>query len=257
MAGLSSQEELILLRKRARRRLVGAVVLVLLSTIVLWRVVGRVEELPMKPESVLVVGESASGTVSKVPGPSGQIESAPIVPVTASADKTALPESLASLSEPVAASSAQTQRAAAVSASAPHASTAKPKTKKPKVEPQTDGASPVVAKKHTQPAETHKQPDPAAILSGGADTTDSVTPSSATRSMIQLAAMSDPAKAEALRAKLSDLGVTARFSKVTTSKGEATRVRVGPFATRQEADAVLRKLAHAGVSGIIVSLPKP
>ena len=50
MPGLSTHEELILLRKRARRRLVGAIVLVLISTVVLWQVVGSVPEQQMKPE---------------------------------------------------------------------------------------------------------------------------------------------------------------------------------------------------------------
>ena len=81
MPGLSAQEELILLRKRARRRLVGAVVLVLLATAVLWRVLGRVEELPMKPESVLIVGESASGALATTPAspaaPAEAVEATP------------------------------------------------------------------------------------------------------------------------------------------------------------------------------------
>jgi DedD protein len=52
------------------------------------------------------------------------------------------------------------------------------------------------------------------------------------------------------------MGVEARFSKVETSKGAATRVRVGPFAREADAQAVLKKLARAGVSGIIITLSK-
>jgi hypothetical protein len=49
---LSAHDELILLRKRARRRLVGAVVLVTVSTGVLWNVVGHLPDQQMRPESV-------------------------------------------------------------------------------------------------------------------------------------------------------------------------------------------------------------
>ncbi|MBV8048297.1 MAG: SPOR domain-containing protein, partial [Paludibacterium sp.] len=97
MAGLSAQEELLLLKKRARRRLVGAVVLVLIATVVLWKVLGRVQEQPMRPESVLVVGVA-----------SGAAQAAPAAPVVSSAPKeashpdvTALPESLSTVAEPV------------------------------------------------------------------------------------------------------------------------------------------------------------
>jgi DedD protein len=75
--------------------------------------------------------------------------------------------------------------------------------------------------------------------------------------MIQLAALTDPAKVSALHSKLEAAGVSARFTKVQTSKGEATRVRVGPFASRAEANTALMKLSRVGVSGIIVSLHTP
>lgn len=255
MAGLSAQEELILLRKRARRRLVGAVVLVSIATGVLWKVVGRVPEQPMKPESVLVVGESASGAVSKAPGSERPAASVP-VPVEASHPAaTALPESLSTVTEPVPTtakpeSAVAPARKEASSASMRRASDASAARAKRKQE--SKAQTPVEA-----PApKPHKKPDPAAILEGRADAADSASaaPASSGKMMIQLAALSDAAKVDALRGKLASVGVSAHFSKVQTSKGEATRVRVGPFASRAEADAALRKLSRAGVSGIIVSL---
>lgn len=263
MAGLSAQEELIVLRKRARRRLVGAVVLVCVATTVLWKVVGRVQEQPMKPESVLVVGVPASGAQAK---PAAAPASAPLVasaPDEASA-ATALPESLSTVNKPVAtparadASAAAPHRARAVQASAPaakHKAEARARDnaqQKPSARADAQPAEP-----KPQPKPRHKAVDPAAILDGRADGTDAPDQPAANdggRSVIQLAALSDPAKADALRAKLSQLGVDAHFSKVQTSKGTATRVRVGPFASKQEAATVLKKLSRAGVSGIIVSV---
>ena len=72
------------------------------------------------------------------------------------------------------------------------------------------------------------------------------------RYVIQLAALSDPAKADALKQKLSGLGVSASVSRAETSKGEIHRVRVGPFASQDDAKAVMNKLNAAGVSGIMV-----
>lgn len=268
MAGLSAQEELILLRKRARRRLVGAVVLVLIATGVLWKVVGHVPEPPMKPESVIVVGESASGAVSKAPGSERPVVAS--TPVEASQpDTTALPESLSSVTQPLA-TQPPAQKAAetaknkpgansAVEANPPVAADASAARSKRKLEAKAKAKAKLDA---VPPLEKpRKKPDPAAILEGRADATDSSPTAAPTagagKVIIQLAALSDPAKVEALRNKLDSVGVSARFSKVQTSKGEATRVRVGPFASRAEADATLKKLSRAGVSGIIVSLHTP
>jgi DedD protein len=256
MAGLSAQEELILLRKRARRRLVGAVVLVLVATLILWKVVGRVPEQQMRPESVLVVGV-ASAPVQAGAHPA----SAPLVasaPAEASvADATALPESLSTLSKPVAPARPEHTDG---SAAAAHPATAAPA---PAAHP-APAVAPAPArdkKPEPQPARPapHKKPDPAAILEGHFDSVDAPAPVTARheRYLIQLAALSDPAKADALRSRLSGLGVQASFSKVKTSKGQVTRVRVGPFSSREEANVVLRKLARAGESGIIVGVPAP
>ncbi|MCD5361452.1 SPOR domain-containing protein, partial [Chromobacterium aquaticum] len=127
----------------------------------------------------------------------------------------------------------------------PEPKPAKPEHKKPDI------------KLEEKPA---RKPDPAAILEGRFDSLDKPAakkeePAAKAegKSVIQLAALSDPDKADALKSKLSSIGVTAHFSKVQTSKGEVTRVRVGPFNSRAEAQATLQKLAKAGVNGIIVT----
>jgi DedD protein len=226
------------------------VVLVLLATVVLWRVLGKVEEAPLKPESVIIVGESASGTVSSSPSlPAEELEAAPVEASHAGA--TALPESLASANTPV---------RAAADASAPGARPGSPNRAIAAAAPKPDRVQPALKPPEPPAVKPRKKAaDPAAILAGMTD--DTVDhPAAATRGEryeIQLAALSDPLKADALRAKLSTLGVDAHFSKVQTSKGEATRVRVGPFDSRASANAALRKLAHSGVTGIIQGIPAP
>ena len=114
----------------------------------------------------------------------------------------------------------------------PEPKPAKPEHKKPDI------------KLEEKPA---RKPDPAAILEGRFDSLDKPAakkeePAAKAegKSVIQLAALSDPDKADALKSKLSSIGVTAHFSKVQTSKGEVTRVRVGPFNSRAEAQATCR-----------------
>lgn len=254
---LSAHDELLMLRKRARRRLVGAIVLVLVATTVLWNVLDALPEQEMKPEQVEISGLPASA-----PAP------APVAlpPVAASAPQetdilATLPPEDSVLTPPPAAEASRPQAAPVVAPVAAPAIQAavvtppEPKTVAPKVaEPKP--VTPKVAEK-TEPLATAKKssPDPAAILEGReAEAPRAATAAaSAEKYQVQLAALSDPDKISALKQRLSATGVAARFSKAQTSKGEVTRVRVGPFGSRAEADAALRKLERAGVSGIIVT----
>jgi cell division septation protein DedD len=69
---------------------------------------------------------------------------------------------------------------------------------------------------------------------------------------VQLAAFSQPADATALRDRVRAAGFSAFTESVTTDKGSLTRVRVGPVATRAEADALKTQVkAKVGVDGIV------
>ncbi|MFC4490116.1 SPOR domain-containing protein [Chromobacterium aquaticum] len=276
---LSTHEELILLRKRARRRLVGAVVLVTIATVVLWNVVGRLPEQQMKPESIEVLGASApaashadASAGAAVLPPMAQAASAPQAASAGLAE--ARPSAKPGATELAANLSTMTPAAPAVQPAPAVKAEAKPEVKpEPKPEAKTETKPKAEHKPEPKPAKPeHKKPDikleekparkpdPAAILEGRFDSLDKPAakkeePAAKAegKSVIQLAALSDPDKADALKSKLSSIGVTAHFSKVQTSKGEVTRVRVGPFNSRAEAQATLQKLAKAGVNGIIVT----
>jgi cell division septation protein DedD len=69
---------------------------------------------------------------------------------------------------------------------------------------------------------------------------------------VQLAAFSKPADAIALRDRVRAAGFSAFTESVTTDKGSLTRVRVGPVATRAEADALKAQVkTKVGVDGIV------
>ncbi|GHD73474.1 SPOR domain-containing protein [Vogesella fluminis] len=242
---LSAHDELLMLRKRARRRLVGAIVLVLVATSVLWNVLDALPEQEMKPEQVEI-----SGLPTSAPTP------APVVqpPVTASAPQetdilATLPPEDSVLVPPPAAEASRPQVVAPVVAVMPPAV---PKAAEPKpAEPKPAAPRPADRKVEPVVAEKKAAPDPMAILEGRE--AEALRAAAVEKYQVQLAALSDADKISTLKQRLSAVGITARFSKVQTSKGEVTRVRVGPFGSRAEADAALRKLERAGVSGIIVT----
>jgi DedD protein len=252
MSGLSREQELIQLRKRARRRLVGAVVLVSVSTIVLWNIVGAIPEQKMKPEAIAVTGQTAPQAASVPLAATHTDASAPLVDAEHAAsspteivatlpnmDGAALPADVAPVAPPK------------VIAPLPVLAPTKPA---PKAEPviKPEAVKPVVKADVVKPAPVER--DPLAILEGR----DTHAPAKAEapksgRFMVQLAALGDPAKVEALRQRLAANGMSAQFSKVKTSKGEVVRVRMGPYASQAEAQAALARLTKAGVSGMVVS----
>ena len=65
---------------------------------------------------------------------------------------------------------------------------------------------------------------------------------------MQLAALSDAGKARALAARASQAGLPA----YTDAAGKLTRVRVGPFPSREAAVAAAVKLAENGLAGQVV-----
>ncbi|MRW89352.1 sporulation protein [Duganella sp. FT80W] len=71
-------------------------------------------------------------------------------------------------------------------------------------------------------------------------------PATAEKFVLQVAALSDQAKADELRAKLKNAGISS-FTQKTPSG--ITRVRVGPFSSKEEAEKVKAKLSSMGLEG--------
>ena len=253
-----NQQELILLRKRARRRLVGAVALVSVSTVLLWKVVDSQPQLDIRPERIEVVslGPQAPASVPAAPPVAAEHPGVP------SAE-----QDLPPVSEPVTTNPEPTRPEDV-------------KLPPPPVVPPVKAEPPKVTVKPDAPAASSRPArDPAAILNGLADFDESgplptnkpahkpavaakaevppaagkaVPAAKGGRFVIQVAALSEESSAESLKKKLAAAGVSASVTPVQTAKGVVHRVRVGPFASQAEAEAALRKIHQAGQPGILV-----
>lgn len=71
--------------------------------------------------------------------------------------------------------------------------------------------------------------------------------------LIQVGAFSDKIKVKELQAKIALSGFRSTTSVINTSNGEMVRLRVGAFVTRQAAADALKKLQDNGLTGMIVS----
>ena len=76
----------------------------------------------------------------------------------------------------------------------------------------------------------------------------------AVRSVVQVGAFADIAKAKEARAKLESAGLKTYTQEVDTKDGKRTRVRVGPFATREEADKAAEKIRKLNLQATVLKL---
>ncbi len=74
--------------------------------------------------------------------------------------------------------------------------------------------------------------------------------------VVQIGTFSDPANAKKVRATLVRKGYHVRMEKVRLPKGNATRVRVGPFSDRGKAITTLSRINRdAGLQGVVLRYP--
>ena len=238
-----SEEEL-LLRKRARRRLVGAIMLVLAAVIVLPAIFDEPKggsekqeiainlpatknnrsDLALKEESVSrefsgmddeaspeLPGKSKAGMQphDEYSGMSNDQKRIPIPGIKPKFDRR--PVAVA----PEVKNNAAVNTAAAAPALVPAAA----------------------------PAATSASPSAAASVAVPVD--------AAKAFVVQLGAFSDQAKAKQQQANLLSSGFKAYTETLKVVHNEVTRVRIGPFTTRSAAEAELKKLKKIGLDGVV------
>ena len=212
MARPISDEEL-QLKKRARRRLVGAIVLVTAVAVVLPMVLDS-EPKPVSQNVDIQIPALDAGEFK----PKGGAPAAGSKGAKAWSDAAAKTEK----SEP-----------------APAANIAPP------------GPRTAPAPKATPKAESPKAPpEPKrAAVDNAKDTKESAKSGAADAYIVQVAALSDAAKAKQLQKQLAGIGVKSYTEVVTTPTGDVTRVRAGPYATREAAEKARLQLKNAGLDG--------
>ncbi len=75
-----------------------------------------------------------------------------------------------------------------------------------------------------------------------------------TRFVVQVGAFADAEAARETRLKVDKLGLKTYTQVAQTPSGSRIRVRVGPFASRGEADAALAKAKAAGLAAVVLTL---
>ena len=69
--------------------------------------------------------------------------------------------------------------------------------------------------------------------------------------MILIGAFSNPANVKQLQTKIGELGIRVFTEPLDSPQGKKTRVRAGPFTSREAADKALEKMKRIGVNGVV------
>lgn len=210
-------------RARARRRLIGAVVLLGVG-VVAFPLLFETQPRPI-PVDIPI----------EIPARDGQPPLALPPPKVAAA--------------PAAPAAQATPPAAKAPASSVPASAAEPRIEQTKPDLPSKDAQPAKPAPAAPPAAPAPKPavEPAKPAA-------KPTAEAAGRFVVQVGAFAEASAVREARAKVQKLGLATYTQAVETSGGSRTRVRVGPFDTRDEAEKAAAKLKAAGLPGAVLTL---
>ncbi len=211
----AGEDSLDALRVRARRRLIGSLILVLLA------VIGFPLVFDHEPRTAAPMNVRVDMPKREAVSPRS-----PVPPVSESA--------------PAPASSAEPQQAEPKKPEEPKPEAPKAETQKPPVE-----AAPA---SKVAPVKAASKPEAAT------DKPAAASEDKAERYVVQIGAFTDAAKIRELRRKLERAGLKTYTQSVKTSDGMRTRVRLGPFTSEAQARAALEKAKGLNLTGQLLKL---
>lgn len=240
-----SSESIDAVRRRARHRLTGSVVLVLLA-VVGFPLLFDTQPRPVSVDTPIVVPDrhKTPALSSSDPLPPAQAPAKPLLP------------------DPGALVSAQSSLDAREEVVPKPAESSTPKaTEQATDKPELKALAPAVEKTQMPKAEVKAEPKPVvppkskddglkaqALLDG--------KPAKATlaRTAIQVGAFSDAAKIREVRSKLEQAGLKTYTQVVDKDGKSSTRIRVGPFETKEEADKAAARIRKLDLPAVILKL---
>jgi len=207
------------LKKRARRRLVGAVALALLAVIVLPMVMDEAPKPLTQDIQIRIPSQDSAAPAARVPVPAPQVTAPSVADV-----KTDL---------------------------------------KPETPSETKSESALASAKPAPPADPVKaveEPKPQAVEAKPESKPETKSPAKADAQreqwVVQLGAYKEQGNVKLILSKVKELGYPAYTERVDSEHGVRTRVRAGPFATREKAEraqAALKRISAGGPSGGVVA----
>jgi len=227
-------ESIEVLRRRAKHRLIGSAVLVLIGVIVFPLLVDK-QPRPIPVDIPIEIPDrNKVKPLGSAQPPSAELTRAAAMPAD---DK-------AEVADPV-------RSPAAAPPPAPVALPATP----PSTAPATaQEAGPEKAAAAAKPANSGNDGQRAQALLEGKPSEDKTQPTEGGRFIVQVGAYADSAKAREVRLKMERGGIKTYTHVANTKDGQLTRVRVGPFASRSEAEQAAAKVKKLDLPASVLAL---
>lgn len=273
MAATDVADDQLDLKKRARRRLVGAAALALTAIVVLPMVMDR-EPKPVAQDILVRIPSQDSAEFTAKPAPAKRTAAAENDDVAVAAPADAAAAATAAIAAKTAADSKPQAAVAEAPAVKPEPKQdAKPaETKaaevkapaKPEPKPEAKQVAKADSKPETKPADKSakdKSADKSADKAGAAKKADearavaalegksSDSKSSGGQWVVQIGAYQNAGNVKLIVAKMKEVGVASYTEKLDSPQGPRIRVRAGPFPSRDAAEKAQTKLKIIGVSG--------
>lgn len=222
------------LKKRARRRLVGAIAFAGLAAVVLPMVMD--EEPKQQVQDVKIV----------IPGQ----EQTPFNPKMLAAKSAPAPTPAPLVVKPAAPVKPE-PAPTAVAPKPAEAPPVKPTAKVPEkpAEKKTDKP---VEKALDKPAKPADDPQRVAAILGG-KASDAAPANGGGQHVILIGAFANAANVKQLQSKIDELGIRTFTEPLDSPQGRKTRVRAGPFPNREAADKALDRMKRIGISGVVAA----
>jgi DedD protein len=239
-ANVISGEQAEQARVQARRRLIGAVVLLGVGVIA-FPILFETQPRPIPVDIPIVIPPRDGAPPLVLPAPRVAATSASATTIVAPASA-AVATAAASPGKPI-----ESPAATPAPAKASDATPAKPV---PPPQPAPDAPKPAVASVKPAPA-----PAPKVVTEAAKPAlAEAAKPSAGGRFVVQIGAFVDAGAVRDARSKAGKAGLTTFTQVVDTAGGPRTRVRIGPFATREDADKAAAQARAAGVPGVVLTL---
>lgn len=237
-APLGDEATITAARTRARRRLVGALVLLLIGVIG-FPILFETQPRPLPVDTPIETPRRSSGVTQPAP----RLTPRPVQQMPALPADTGPETAVGGASQPV---------------PAPPVMAAAPKLRpEPEPAPVSPPAPPPQSTAAVAPAPKPAVLAPTATVAAATPATASAPAAAASaggRFVVQVGAYSDAATLREARSKVEKLGLKTYTQVIENEAGKRTRVRLGPFASRDEASAAAAKIKAAGLPANILAL---
>lgn len=249
------------LKKRARRRLVGAIAMAVFAAVVLPMVMDPTPQAPVNDVEIRIPGQDQAPAfnpkaLAAKPAEAPAARNVPAEkPVERLVERPVEKPAEKVVDKAVEKVSDNPAEKVVEKAAAKPAEKAPEKAAEKVVAPAKPAAEKVAEKPAEKPAEKAKANGDdsrraAAILSGKPE---GASAAASDPHVILIGAFANPANVKQLQSKLGELGIKIYTEALDSPQGKKTRVRAGPFPSREAAEKALDRMKRIGVNGVVAS----